>query len=78
MVVFIMVDSSMVKIFVAPDSVVCGMVEELLNDAGYEILVRSDNFLGIGGYSLHSEIYCKEDKKEEISKLLMETGFIKG
>jgi hypothetical protein len=68
---------NMSKVFVAPDSVVGGMVEELLKDAGYKIFMKSDDFLGIGGHARFPEIYCETEKHDEIIKFLEEKGFIK-
>lgn len=67
-----------IRIFTAPDPVVGGMAEELLRDAGIPVMLRSDDFLGIGGHASHPEILCSPEDVPTARDLLQEKGFLGG
>jgi hypothetical protein len=67
-----------VRVFIAPDPVIAGMVKELLQDAGFPAFIKSDDFLGIGGFSANPQIYCQFSDHEAVIALLKDKGFIEG
>lgn len=70
------VESVWVSAGSAPNAVVAGMAEQLLIDAGYEVEIVSDDFIGIGGHAARPQIHCHEADLLEVRRLLEEHGFV--
>lgn len=61
---------------VAPNVVLAEMAEALLLDAGFEVTIVSDDFVGIGGHAARPRVLCRAGDLEEALRLLRERGMV--
>lgn len=61
---------------VALNQVVAEMAAGLLYDAGFDVEIVSDDFVGIGGHPARPRILCRTADLEEVLALLASHGMV--